>query len=264
MGAEEKKLLHNTEAGPSENGQTGFRLHCFPDIQVEQSDNARVCLSLEDNFQRVRYDKGAAASTNPPTNFGRHEIGQDQKLSSTDPFYEQIYQKGFNEGLEQGKSEGEKAGVELAAGKIEPLLNSLQSELLQLKNIRQETYRYIEKQVVDLALAIARKVVCREIEMDKEVVMCVAREALAKVDDAVEIKIKMSPSDLQFIDEAKYHLSDLIDKIDNVTLEAEENIQRGGCILETNLGEIDARIEKQLQAVEESFRTALENSGTEG
>ena len=264
MGAEEKKLLHKTGAGQSENCQADFRLHCFPDIQVEQSDNARVCLSLEDNFQRIRYDKGGAASGNPSTNFVRHEIGQDQKFSSTDPFNEQIYQKGFNEGLEQGKSEGEKAGEELAAGKIEPLLNSLQSELLQLKNIRQETYRYIEKQVVDLALAIARKVVCREIEMDKEVVMCVAREALAKVDDAVEIKIKMSPSDLQFIEKAKYQLSDLIDKIDNVTLEAEENIQRGGCILETNLGEIDARIEKQLQAVEESFRNALENSATEG
>jgi flagellar assembly protein FliH len=264
VGAEEKKLLHNTEAGPSENCQTGFRLHCFPDIQVEQSDNARVCLSLEDNFQRVRYDKGGTASMNPSSNFGHHEIGQDQKFSAADPLNEQIYQKGFNEGLEQGKSEGEKAGVELAAGKIEPLVNSLKSELLQLKNIRQETYRYIEKQVVDLALAIARKVVCREIEMDKEVVMCVAREAFAKVDDAVKIKIKMSPSDLQFIDETKYQLSDLIDNIDNVTLEAEENIQRGGCILETNLGEIDARIEKQLQAVEESFRNTLENSGTEG
>lgn len=261
MGAEEKKLLHNTEAGRSENCQTGFRLHFFPDIQVDQSDDARVCpSSLEDNFQRVRYDKEGAGCANPSSNFGQHEIGQDKKFSSADQFNQQIYRKGFNEGLEKGKSEGEKAGVELAASKFEPLVNSLQSGLLQLKNIRQETHRYIEKQVVDLALAIARKVVCREIEMDKEVVMCVAKEALAKVEDAVKIKIKMSPCDLQFINETKYQLSDLIDKIDNVTLEAEESLQSGGCIIETNLGEIDARIEKQLQAVEESFRTALEKS----
>ena len=261
MGAEEKKLLHKSEAGRSENRQTGFRLHFFPDIQIEASDDARVGpSSLKDNFRRVRYDKGEAGCTNSSSNFGRHEIGQDKRFSAADQFNQQIYQKGFNEGLTKGRVAGEIAGVERAASKIEPLVNSLQAGLLQLNNIKQETYRYIEKQVVDLVLAIARKVVCREIEMDQEVVMCVAREALAKVEDAVKIKIKMSPSDLQIINETKYQLSDLIDKIDNVTLEAEGSIQSGGCIIETNLGEIDARIEKQLQAVEESFRTALEKS----
>ncbi len=52
----------------------------------------------------------------------------------------------------------------------------------------------------------------------------------------------------------------MIENIDHVTLEAAENIQSGGCIIETDLGEIDARIEKQLQAVEESFRTAVEKT----
>jgi len=70
----------------------------------------------------------------------------------------------------------------------------------------------------------------------------------------------MSPSDLQFIKETRSQLSNMIENIDNITLEAAENIQSGGCIIETDLGEIDARIEKQLQAVEESFRTAMEKT----
>jgi flagellar assembly protein FliH len=68
----------------------------------------------------------------------------------------------------------------------------------------------------------------------------------------------MSPSDLQFINEIKHQFSNLISHIDDVTFEAEESIQSGGCIIETDLGEIDARIDKQLQAVEESFRAATE------
>jgi flagellar assembly protein FliH len=88
-------------------------------------------------------------------------------------------------------------------------------------------------------------------------VVCVAREALAKVEDPGRVKIKMSPCDLQFANETRSQLSNLIQNIENVTLEAAENIQNGGCIIETDLGEIDARIEKQLQAVEESFRTAM-------
>ena len=110
-------------------------------------------------------------------------------------------------------------------------------------------------------LAIARKVICREIKMDKDVVVCVAREALAKVDDSANITIKMNPDDLQFINETKYQLSDLIENIENVSLTAENNVPSGGCVIETDFGEIDARIENQLQAVEESFRSASEHSG---
>jgi flagellar assembly protein FliH len=139
-------------------------------------------------------------------------------------------------------------------------LNCLQQGILQLKNLRRETYQKIEKEVVQLALAIARKIICREIAMDKEVVVCVAQEALALVEDPGQIKIKMNPADLQGINETRYQLSELISDIDNVTLAAEDSIQSGGRVIETNLGEIDARIEKQLQAVEEAFRTAMEKT----
>ena len=132
--------------------------------------------------------------------------------------------------------------------------------LRQLNNIRQETYQEIETEVVELALAIARRVICHETTIDREIVVCVAREALAKVEDPGRIKIKMSPSDFQFIKKTRSQLSNMIENIDNVTFEAAENIQNGGCIIETDLGEIDARIEKQLQAVEESFRNAVERS----
>ena len=73
----------------------------------------------------------------------------------------------------------------------------------------------------------------------------------------------MSPADLRFINESRYPLAELIGNIDNVSLEAEENIQSGGCIIETDLGEIDARIENQIQAVVEAFRNGIKDSGTE-
>lgn len=263
MGAEEKKLSPDPEAGRYQRDQNGFRLHYFPDIPVDDSENARVCVPLEDKFQRVRYDNGGSGCSNSPSQYDSNEIDSGQKPAETDKFDVQSYQEGFNDGLEKGAAEGEQTGFNRAAEKLEPLLDGLQQGLIQLCELRQETYQRIEEEVVELALAIARKVICREIEMDKEVVVCVAREALAKVEDPGKIKIKMNPSDVQFINETKYRLSEIIDEIEYVTIEAEDGIQRGGCVIETNLGEIDARIEKQLQAVEESFRTALEKSGVE-
>jgi len=261
--AEEKKLSPNTDAGPYPNRHSGFRLHYFPDIPVDDPDNARGCVPLEDKFRRIRYDDGESGCTKFSSGLDGRQTRPNQKLSSADRFEVQTYQKGFNDGFEKGTSEGEQTGFELAVQKIDPLLDSLQQGLLQLKNLRRDTYHRIEKEVVELALAIARQVICREVEVDKEVVVCVAREALAKVEDPAEIKIKMNPADLQFINDAKIQFSELIGDIDNVTLEAGDNIQSGGCVIQTNLGEIDARIEKQLQAVEESFRTVLEKSCTD-
>jgi flagellar assembly protein FliH len=260
--AEEKKLSHNSETGPYPNSRTGFRLHYFPDIPVDEPDNAGICAPLEDKFQRVRYDGDESNCSDLASGFVKNETRPNRNASSDDRFDVQAYQKGVNDGLEKGTKEGEKAGFELAAKKLEPLLDSLQQGLLQLSNLRQDTYQRIEKEVVELALAIARRIICREIEVDKEVVVCVAREALSQVKDPGNIKIKLNPSDLEFINQTKYQLSELIGDINNVTLEAEEGIQSGGCLIETNLGEIDARVETQLQAVEESFRTALGKSST--
>ncbi len=259
MAAEGKKLSPKTETALPTHRQTGFRLHYFPDIPVVDRDAVRTCAPLEDRFQRIRYDHNGAAGASI-TSALSHAAGRPLESSSADRGDMQSYQKGYCEGVAKGLAEGEKAGFESAAKKIEPVLKSFQDAMLQLQNLRQETYQRIETEVVDLALAIARKIICREVEVDRGVVVGVAREALAKIEDPAKIKIKMNPSDLQFLEEAKYQLSDLTAHIENATLIAEDSIQSGGCVIETNSGEIDGRIEAQLQAIEESFRSALKKS----
>ena len=256
MAAGEKKSLTNNESHPSQRRPTGFKLHYFPDIPVDGPVGVQRCSPPEDNFQRARYDNSEPVCTQSESGAGGMNPLYKRRVLTADKRVEQAYQKGFAEGLR----EGENTGFEQGTQKIEPLVSSIRNALIQLDRIRKETYQHIEKEVVELALAIAQKVICREIATDKETVLCVAKEALAKVDDPGKIKIKMSPSDLQFFSETRYQLSNLISDIDNVTFEAEEGIQSGGCVIETDLGEIDARIERQLQAVEESFRNAMERA----
>lgn len=263
MAAEEKKSLPSNERRSSHSRQTGFRLHYFPDIPVDGQLVVRSCASADDDFQRIEYDSGDPACLDSVGGLDEpRSLGRKAALTARER-EERAYHKGFADGKAQGVNDGENTGFELGVKKIEPLLSSIKEALIQLNAIREETYQQIEKEVVDLALAIAQKVICREISTDPETVVCVAKEALAKVDDPGKIKIKMNPSDLQFINETKYQLSNLIADVNHVTFEAEESIQSGGCIIETELGEIDARIEKQLQAVEESFRSALEKTSAE-
>ena len=261
MEDEEKKSLPKPVQRSLQRGIAGFGLHCFPDITVDEPSNLQRCSPSEENFRRLTYENIGSndSDTTPQTDDdGTCHLRKDS--ISTAQLNDQAYQRGFADGKEEGMIEGENTWYAQTEKKIKPLLTSLQDVLHQLNNLRKETYQDIEKEVVELALAIARQVICQEITIDKEIVVCVAREALAKVEDPGRIKIKMSPSDLQFIKETRFQLSSMIENIDHVTFEAAENIQSGGCIIETDLGEIDARIEKQLQAVEESFRTVVEKT----
>ncbi len=49
----------------------------------------------------------------------------------------------------------------------------------------------------------------------------------------------------------------LVEGFEGVIFEGDESITNGGCFIETNFGDIDARIEKQLHAVEEAFKSEL-------
>jgi flagellar assembly protein FliH len=264
VAAEEKKSLPSNEGQSSPSKKTNFRLHYFPDIPVDGQLGVRGCGPVQDKFQRTQYDSDDPACLDDPAGGdGPRSLARRAALTA-DEREEQAYRKGFSEGKAQGLNEGHGAGLELGTQKIEPLINAIKEALIQLNAIREETYLHLEKEVVELALAIAQKVICHEITTDRETVVCVAKEALAKVDDPGTVKIKMNPSDLEFINETKFQLANLIPDLNNVTFEAEENIQSGGCIIETELGEIDARIEKQLQAVKESFLGAMEKGDSEG
>lgn len=257
----EKKSLSRPEQPSFESRLSGLGLHSFPDIPGDEPTSDRRCLPSKENFRRVKYDSIGNRPTEMASESDHDRTCGIRKGSvTTAQLNAQAYRSGFAAGLEKGMIDAENIWHAMGEKKIEPLLLNLQEALLQLNNIRKETYQEIEKEVVELALAIARQVICQEITLNRDIVVCVAREALAKVEDPGRIKIKMSPSDLKFIKETRSQLSDLMQNVDNVTLEAEENIQSGGCIIETDLGEIDARIERQLQAVEESFRNAMEKS----
>ncbi len=259
MEDEEKKSLPKAEQSSFQKGVAGFGLHCFPDIAVDEPKNLQQCVPMEDSFRRLTYDNIGSKEPDTTSQADGDKVCRFRKDSiSTAQLNEQAYQRGFADGWEKSRIEGENNWHEQTEKKIEPLLTSLQNMLYQLNSLRKATYQEIEKEVVELALAIARQVICQEITIDKEIVVCVAREALAQVEDPGKIKIKMNPSDLQFIRETRTQLSNMIENIDHIALEAAENIQSGGCIIETDLGEIDARIEKQLQAVEESFRAVVE------
>lgn len=244
--AEEMISLPNQVKKESQSLQDSFRLHYFPDIPVDEPPDAGCSQSSDSGFQRIYFKPNSATCSDAAQAPDPTEIPEEEKGPSIDEIKADAFKKGFNE--------GEKVGFEAGIKRVDPLINSFNQGLEQLKNIRREIHQKIEKEVAQLALSIAKKIVCHEIKTTEETVVCVAREALSRVENPGKIKIKLNPADLQFIQDTKFQLSHFLDDVESIRFEAEDSIQSGGCLIETDMGDIDARIEKQLQAIEESFQ----------
>jgi flagellar biosynthesis/type III secretory pathway protein FliH len=240
--------------------QDDFRLHYFPNIPLDEPPNPCISRTGNSDFQRSLFKNmnmdpicpdGGLTPEAPDT----PAEDKEDKTASVDEIKEAAFQKGF--------LEGKRVGFETGSKKADSVIDSLNQTLGQLENIRQEIYQEIEREVAQLALSIAKKIVCHEVKITQETITCVAREALSRVNNPTKIKIKLNPDDLQFIKDTQSQFSRFLHNVDNIRFEAEASIQSGGCLVETDRGDIDARIEKQFQAIEESFQAQFEKSQQE-
>ena len=93
----------------------------------------------------------------------------------------------------------------------------------------------------------------REIEVDEGAVLARSREAIRKIIGVDKIKIHVSPSDEEYIREHRNELSSYADSVKEIVIEADSKVERGGCVIESELGNIDARVSTQFELIEEAL-----------
>jgi flagellar assembly protein FliH len=234
--ARETNSLHNIIKGERLARENNFRVYYFPEIPLEHSTNKGGIVDKEYSFQR---------------SMANGEFIEEAKETP-----DEVGQKAYIEGFAKGKKDALESGKRM----LEPALNSLREALLELEKVKKDICFNAEKETVELALAIAKKIVGYEVTTKKELVLRVVREALNKVADHDRINIRINPSDFQVCRDVNFQLSELIDNTESITFEEDDKIHKGGCIIETNLGDIDARIEKQLHVIEETFKSELQKN----
>ncbi len=109
-------------------------------------------------------------------------------------------------------------------------------------------------QIVSLVMQIAIKVIKRITDSQKDIVLENVNDALKRVKDKTQITIRVNLDDLDIVRHKKSDFISRFDVIENLEIIEDPNIGKGGCIIETNFGEIDARISSQLDKIEEKFK----------
>ena len=144
----------------------------------------------------------------------------------------------------QGFAQGERSGAEAAAARGEPLLQQLTQTIEELQGLRAEMIYKTERQVVQLSIAIAKRIVHREISLDPELLSAMARVALDRLGDAATATIRLHPDDYAATAGAN---RDARTESSVVRVVADPVVRRGGCLVQSEFGLIDMSADAQIQ-----------------
>lgn len=162
--------------------------------------------------------------------------------------------KGFNEGQKEALNRLQKEYSE----KLREAYSVIDSVTSKIDTQIKEQVQKINEFVLQLSFQIAEKIIRREIDKESPVLKIVD-EALRKLTSANEVTIKLNPTDLKLVES---HLSIINRKINsgNIRLEADERIEKGGCFIETEIGNSDGRISSQIENIKRQIESYFEDN----
>lgn len=155
------------------------------------------------------------------------------------------------EAHDAGYKEGREAGYEEGKAEVARLVENLNRIITAAIEKRNEIVSESETQVINLVLLIAKKVIKVISENQKNVVINNVVQALRKLKSRGEVVIRVNLSDLDLTSEHVNDFLQMVENVKSVTVLEDSSVDRGGCIIETDFGEIDARISSQLHEIEE-------------
>lgn len=148
------------------------------------------------------------------------------------------------EGHDLGYEEGFKKGEAAAREEFKPFLETIEGLISDLSGFRKNMYDKVEREMIEMVVSLAKKVIHFEFSTRDDAVQEMIRLAVQSVLDRESMVIKINPADKGYAESFRPELHHLFGEIKNIIFEAHSGVERGGCVVESNFGVIDARIEK--------------------
>lgn len=169
----------------------------------------------------------------------------------------QGFEEGYAEGLVRGRADGFEAMVADLEQKHEEIIEQFVSDLETVGRRIHEAisswYEQAEAELQGLAVEIASRIVHAELELSREATFRIAKEALQQVLHGQQVRIRVNPFDLGLLEAKKSALLGAATRLRSLEVAADPSIG-GGCVIESDGGLIDARIEQMIGKLAEEAR----------
>lgn len=156
-----------------------------------------------------------------------------------------------------GEAEGRAAGMAAVRAEMEPSLRAAADAAAALQALRDEIVAELEHDAVALALRLAEQVLSGAIAVQPERILDVAAVALRRIRDRQLVTLVVNPEDLDLLSRSAGALQSQLGGIEQLNVQSDRRVGRGGVLARTDEGEIDASIETQLARAREIVAAEL-------
>ena len=170
----------------------------------------------------------------PPGTESENEEEYLQRLE--DEKKEQIYNAGKEDAIRELQSQYSRK-LQTKFEEYDNLMKSVDERLIEYKTS-------FDKIVLDASFLIASKIIKKSIS-ESPIIFDTIKESTSKIIGANNIVIRLNPADVELIQESEVNLLDN-KSYSNLKFEADDRIEVGGCFIESEIGNVDARITSQL------------------
>jgi flagellar biosynthesis/type III secretory pathway protein FliH len=156
-----------------------------------------------------------------------------------------------------GEAEGHAAGVAAVRAEAESALSALASAVQSACELQSHVMAALEREATELALAVAEQILAGALSVEPERVLDVTRNALRHLAERRRVTVVVNPADLELVSDCAEQLRTELGGIEQLAVQSDRRIARGGAVARTEAGEIDAGIDTQLARAREIAVAAL-------
>jgi len=165
------------------------------------------------------------------------------------------------EAYEKGFAQGEKDGLELGAAKALKIVENIENLLGEMGSLRTGIVELHEKDIIELICAVAEKVVHHQVALNGTTIRETVIRAIQLATEKRSILLRVNSEEFAYIEQLRPELFQRFNEITSIKVVSSPSVKRGGCFLETQCGDVDARIETQMEMISRRLEEAYTGNG---
>lgn len=161
----------------------------------------------------------------------------------------------YEKGVAEGKTVGEQSGRASAKTDYERQVQQIQerigSFLASVDRSKKDMYAGANGVLLRLCLELTKKILQTESAVNPDVVLSVVKKSISYISDRDRIVVRVAKDDLETVSKQREFWLPVSEHIGSISIEFDDRIEKGGCIIESNSGVADARLGVQFDELRE-------------
>lgn len=230
-----------------------------PFLQVDSFEVEEIC---EDSYEAGFPDHGTCIElpvcgplrkqSRPPDALERPEQNPEDEPEDVETRLARLEREAY----EKGFAQGQKDGLALEERQIEEKGKQLDALFTEINDLRAKIYAEAEEELLKMSILIAKKIIGQEIETDPQIIGRTIRSAMKYLVDKNHVHILINPEDMEEVRRILPEIAELT-KGGKFQVIEDHAIKRGGCVLNSGFGRINATLDDQIEMLEKEIDEEL-------